>query len=320
MGKSWARTVAGRRPVRATSARESHSTWWGCELLKQRFHLLSRPRGLQSDGINRVGDNELAGGAQQSAGGLQNACRPRAFSTLRCVPFRGRSPHSGPRGSGPMTDEMRAAESLVRALAPSGHEVPIPEPLAARRESMVGPGRREGTPRVHALHRGAVRAPWAMAPPRVTTSRPAVMTRITCSRAIGEQRVALRREYVPAIAAYARAVLDLGYDPEGSACCSVLRPTASSAIATARCNSRSWRSATVSSPDASRRRSTRATRLVGLRPEMACEVRAGDGRQTAVLVVGRSQHGRAGRARLPGGQQRPPHDLHAGATPYRRPV
>ena len=29
-----------------------------------------------------------------------------------------------------MTDEMRAAESLVRALAPSGHEVPIPEPLA----------------------------------------------------------------------------------------------------------------------------------------------------------------------------------------------
>ena len=112
-----------------------------------------------------------------------------------------------------MTDEMRAAESLVRALAPSGHEVPIPEPLALDESRWL----------IIAVEKGLLeftRCTDACARTSAACSRSACDHFETGSddphhlfAHIGRDRVALHREYVPAIAAYARAVLDLGYDP-----------------------------------------------------------------------------------------------------------
>jgi hypothetical protein len=114
-----------------------------------------------------------------------------------------------------MTDEMRAAESLVRALAPSGHEVPIPEPLALDESRWL----------IIAVEKGLLEF-------RHCTDA-CTHARRACPSArdhfetgsddphhlfahIGPDDVTLHREYVPAIAAYTRAVLDFGYDPTRS--------------------------------------------------------------------------------------------------------
>ena len=187
-----------------------------------------------------------------------------------------------------MTDEMRAAESLVRALAPSGHEVPIPEPLALDESRWL----------VLAVEKGLLE-----------------FTRCTgtCARAVGdpssardhfetgsddphhlfaragEQRVALRREYVPAIAAYARAVLDLGYDAEGS----VLLGPPSDGEFRDREGSVQLQIMAKSERQLTRRVASAldaCDTLVGLRPEIAREVLRGDVVKPAVPLVGRTQH------------------------------
>jgi hypothetical protein len=110
---------------------------------------------------------------------------------------------------------MRAAERLVRALAPSGHEVPIPEPLALDESRWLA----------LAVEKGLLE--FTCCPD--TCPSAAGATSSACDHfetgsddphhlfaRASQTRVALHREYLPAIAAYARAVLDLGYDTVGS--------------------------------------------------------------------------------------------------------
>jgi hypothetical protein len=114
-----------------------------------------------------------------------------------------------------MTDEMRAAESLVRALAPSGHEVPIPEPLALDESRWlvlaVDKGLLEFTPCTSTCPSASGATSSARDHFETGSDDPHHLF----ARA-GQPRFALHREYLPAIAAYARAVLDLGYDTRGS--------------------------------------------------------------------------------------------------------
>lgn len=168
-----------------------------------------------------------------------------------------------------MTDEMRAAESLVRALAPSGHEVPIPEPLALDESRWL----------VLAVEKGLLEFTRCTGSCGRTGAESSARDHFETGSAdphhlftrVGEQRVALRREYVPAIAAYARAVLDLGYDTEGS----VLLGPPSEGEFRDRDGSVQLQIVAKSDRQLTRRVASAldaCDTLVGLRPEMAREI------------------------------------------------
>jgi hypothetical protein len=111
-----------------------------------------------------------------------------------------------------MTDEMRAAESLVRELAPTGLAVPIPEPLALDESewflTAVDKGLVEFTSCTSTCERTSSRA--ASRDHFETDDEPA---HHLFESSNGHETV-MRRELLPCIAAYARAVLDLGYDAD----------------------------------------------------------------------------------------------------------
>jgi hypothetical protein len=112
-----------------------------------------------------------------------------------------------------MTDEMRAAESLVRDLAPPGLSVPIPEPFALD----------ESTWFLTAVDKGLVE--FTSCPTTCTRTPHATRgCRDHFEPSEGDARhlfgsetdgaVALHRDYLPCLASYARAVFDFGYAPE----------------------------------------------------------------------------------------------------------
>jgi hypothetical protein len=113
-----------------------------------------------------------------------------------------------------MTDEMRAAESLVRHLAPSGLPVPILEPLALDESEWFLTAVEKGLIEFTNCNGSCTR-----------TARGRPRTRDHFETGGGEPEhlftvdghsAALRRDYIPCVAAYARAVLDLGYDDIGA--------------------------------------------------------------------------------------------------------
>jgi hypothetical protein len=112
-----------------------------------------------------------------------------------------------------MTDEMRAVESLVRALAPSGHDVPIPEPLAIDESRWFMLAVDKGLIEFSRCDRSCARSERGE-----TGARDHFRTGSDDPHHlfahVGAHRVALQRDYIPAIAAYARAVFDFGYDSE----------------------------------------------------------------------------------------------------------
>jgi hypothetical protein len=115
-----------------------------------------------------------------------------------------------------MTDEMRAAEGLVQALTPTGCIVPIPEPLAIDESRWF----------VFAADKGLI----TFSPCHEPVSRGDHFTTGTDDphhlfAQVDGCHAVLRREYVPAIAAYARAVLDDGYHQDGAVLLAE-RPTA----------------------------------------------------------------------------------------------
>jgi hypothetical protein len=110
-------------------------------------------------------------------------------------------------------DEMRAAESLVRELAPRGCAVPIPEPFALDESRWF----------LRAADKGLIE--FSQCKGKCSRS----VSRVSASvdhfegddgephhlfTEADERHATLHREYVPAIAAYARAVLDLGYEAD----------------------------------------------------------------------------------------------------------
>lgn len=114
-----------------------------------------------------------------------------------------------------MTDEMRAAESLVRNCAPTGIDVPIPEPLAVDESAWL----------LTAVDKGLVEFTHCTdACTRRARTRTSARDHFEIDRrgahhlfaVVDREGLALHREYVTAIAAYARAVLDFGYDVERS--------------------------------------------------------------------------------------------------------
>lgn len=113
-----------------------------------------------------------------------------------------------------MTGEMRAAESLVRALAPSGHAIPIPEPFAVDESHWL----------LLAVEQGLVEFGPCPATCREHESRfegrsdhfdtdDGEPHHLFAGR--GDE-VVLRRDHVAAIAAWTRAVVELGHRREQS--------------------------------------------------------------------------------------------------------
>lgn len=112
-----------------------------------------------------------------------------------------------------MTDEMRAAECLVRDLAPNGCAVPIPEPFALDESHWFLRAAEKGLIEFSRCNGGcprSVRRP-SGGGDHFETDDGAPRHLFTDT---DEHQATLHREYVPAIAAYARAVLDLGYDAD----------------------------------------------------------------------------------------------------------
>lgn len=110
-------------------------------------------------------------------------------------------------------DEMRAAESLVRALAPKGCAVPISEPFALDESRWL----------LRAADKGLIEFSQCTGSCSPSVSRPSASgdhfeaddgEPHHLFTETDERHATLHREYVPAIAAYARAVLDLGYEAE----------------------------------------------------------------------------------------------------------
>ncbi len=113
-----------------------------------------------------------------------------------------------------MTDEICAAETLVGTLAPSGCHVPIPEPLAVDESRWFVLAVEKGVIEFSRCGRSCARgedAGSAVDHFETGTDDPHhLFSRIDARTAT------LQRDFIPAIAAYTRAVLDLGYDPEHS--------------------------------------------------------------------------------------------------------
>lgn len=107
---------------------------------------------------------------------------------------------------------MRAAERLVRELAPPGLEIPIPEPLALDESTWflvaVDKGLIEFTRCPQTCERGSGGA---------IAARDHFVTSGGEARHLFELHGGhprLQRDYVPCLASYARAVYDFAYDPE----------------------------------------------------------------------------------------------------------
>jgi hypothetical protein len=111
-----------------------------------------------------------------------------------------------------MTDEMRAAEVLVRELAPPGLEVPIPEPLAIDESSWFLTAVDKGLIEFSSCTGGCECARADEIPRRDHFETDKHDPHHLFDGV--DAPLALRRSYLPCIAAYARAVLELGYDAD----------------------------------------------------------------------------------------------------------
>jgi len=114
-----------------------------------------------------------------------------------------------------MTDEIRAAEHLVRALAPPGCAVPIPEPFAMDESRWLlraaDKGLIEFSPCDDRCTHAGQRATRPLRD-HFEADRDGTPRHLFSDA--DDRHASLHRDYVPAIAAYARAVLDLGYDAD----------------------------------------------------------------------------------------------------------
>jgi len=111
-----------------------------------------------------------------------------------------------------MTEEMRAAEGLVRELAPKGLEVPIPEPLAIDESSWFLTAVDKGLIEFSSCNGGCECARRDQIPRRDHFETDKHDPHHLFDGV--DAPLTLRRSYLPCIAAYARAVLELGYDAD----------------------------------------------------------------------------------------------------------